>query len=215
MRLTALDFDLTAAIVAPVLYSTSPSYYMLAQSSMSQIFTSMNLYSQLFKMSLSLISVCLNFMLLISQASTQLIGPVGPRTPLREKTHLCNIFDFGGVADNSTDVAIAITTAFEKCILGHSGSRLVVPEGNYLLKQSIVLSNGTNWAWQLDGLITAEYVGNESGTSNYLVPRDLILQGFAGVEALNSTINGEGDGRFLENLIVIVNGLFPDMILDL
>jgi hypothetical protein len=39
------------------------------------------------------------------------------------------------------------------------------------------------------------------------VSRDLILQGFAGVEALNETINGEGDGKFLENLIVIVNGL--------
>ncbi len=38
------------------------------------------------------------------------------------------------------------------------------------------------------------------------MPRDLILQGFAGVEALNGTINGEGDGKFLENLIFIVNG---------
>jgi polygalacturonase len=156
-------------------------------------------------MHLSLILSCL---VTIPFASSQLIGPVGPRTPLSEKTRVCNILDFGGVADNSTDVAPAITTAFEQCVQRQPGSRLVVPEGNYLLKQSIVLSNGTNWAWQLDGLITAEYVGNSSGTSNYLVPRDLILQGFAGVQALNSTINGEGDGKFLENLIVIVNGLF-------
>ncbi|KAN0108708.1 glycoside hydrolase family 28 protein [Hyaloscypha variabilis] len=155
-------------------------------------------------MHLSLILSCL---VTIPFASSQLIGPVGPRTPLSEKTRVCNILDFGGVADNSTDVAPAITTAFEKCVQRQPGSRLVVPEGNYLLKQSIVLSNGTNWAWQLDGLITAEYVGNSSGTSNYLVPRDLILQGFAGVQALNSTINGEGDGKFLENLIVIVNAV--------
>lgn len=157
-------------------------------------------------MQLSLILLCLGFVLLVPQVSSQFIGPVRARTPCYDKTYICNILDFGGVADNSTDVALAITSAFENCVKKHPGSRLIVPEGNYLLKQSIVLSNGTNWAWQLDGLITAEYVGNSIGTSNYFVPRDLILQGFAGVEALNGTINGEGDGKFLENLIFIVNG---------
>jgi len=73
-----------------------------------------------------------------------------------------------------------------------------------------VLSNGTNWAWQLDGLITAEYTGNAIG--QYTVSRDLILHGFAGVQALNGTINGEGDGEFLENFIVIVNGLLSFLI---
>jgi rhamnogalacturonan hydrolase len=150
----------------------------------------------------------LGFLLLVPQVSSQLIGPVGATTPLHEKTRLCNILDFDGIADNNTDVAPAITAAFEKCVKRQPRSRLVVPEGNYLLKQSIVLSNGTNWAFQLDGLITAEYVGNSTGTSNFLVPRDLILDGFAGIQALNSTINGEGDGKFLENLIVIVNGLY-------
>lgn len=84
-------------------------------------------------------------------------------------------------------------------------SRLIVPPGNYLLKQSIDLSNGTNWAFQLDGLITAEYLGNTP--SNYFVARELILQGFAGVGALNSTINGEGDGKFSQNFIVIINSM--------
>jgi hypothetical protein len=54
-------------------------------------------------------------------------------------------------------------------------------------------------------LITAEYIGNTS--TAYTVKRDLILQGYAGVEPLNSTINGEGDGKFLQNLIVIVNAV--------
>lgn len=135
---------------------------------------------------------------------SQLIGPVGATTPLNEKTHECNILDYGGIANNDTDVAPSITLAFEKCVKRHSKSRLIVPPGHYLLKQSIVLCNATNWAFQLDGLITAEYIGNVS--TKYTVPRELILQGFAGAQALNSTINGEGDGEFLQNLIVIING---------
>lgn len=135
----------------------------------------------------------------------QLTGPVGATTPLHEKTHECNILHYGGVPDNRTDVAPAVTRAFEECVLNRPRSRLIVPPGNYLLKQSIVLSNGTNWAFQLDGLITAEYIGNTS--TAYTVPRKLILQGYAGIEPLNSTINGEGDGKFLQNLIVIVNGM--------
>ena len=37
------------------------------------------------------------------------------------------------------------------------------------------------------------------------MPREVILQGSADVENLNGTINGEGDGEFLQNLIVIIN----------
>ncbi|KAF8862818.1 glycoside hydrolase family 28 protein [Acephala macrosclerotiorum] len=135
----------------------------------------------------------------------QLTGPVGVTTPLHEKTHECNILHYGGISDNRTDVAPAVTRAFEECVLHHPRSRLIIPPGNYLLKQSIVLSNATNWAFQLDGLITAEYIGNTS--TAYTVKRDLILQGYAGVEPLNSMINGEGDGEFLQNLIVIINAV--------
>jgi rhamnogalacturonan hydrolase len=78
----------------------------------------------------------------------QLIGPVGPTTPLAEKTYECDILDYGAVADNVTDVSTALQSTFEECVLKHPGSRLVVPAGNYLLNQSVVLSNGTNWAFQ-------------------------------------------------------------------
>lgn len=130
----------------------------------------------------------------------QLISSVGPTTSLSEKSIECNILDYGGVADNSTDVSTSIETTFKECVLANPGSRLVVPEGDYLVNRSIVLSNGTNWAFQLDGLITAAYGGN------WTVERELILQGFAGVQNLNSTINGEGDGKFLLDVLVIVNG---------
>jgi rhamnogalacturonan hydrolase len=116
---------------------------------------------------------------------TQLIGLVGPTTPLFLKIFECNILDYGGRADNKTDVAPAITLAFERCVKHHPFSRLVVPPGNYLLKQSIILINGTNWAFQPDGLIAAAYLGNSTAAvANYTVPREAILQGFAGVEQL-------------------------------
>jgi rhamnogalacturonan hydrolase len=138
--------------------------------------------------------------LLFQQAHGQLIGPVGPTTPLSEKTYECNVLNYGAVADNATDISAALNLAFESCVLKHPGSRLVVPAGNYLLNESVVLTNGTNWAFQLDGLITANYGGN------WTVDRGLILQGFAGVTLLNDTINGEGDQQFLLDVIVVVNG---------
>ena len=68
-----------------------------------------------------------------------------------------------------------------------------------------MLSNGTNWALQLDGLITAAY------GSNWSVDRSLILEGYAGAKVLNETINGEGDDEFLEDVLVIVNGQLNDV----
>lgn len=88
-------------------------------------------------------------------AWAQLTGPVGPNTPLSQKTKVCNILDYGAKSDNKTNVAPALRDAFQKCVLPNKGSRLYVPEGNYLTTEDIVLSNATNWAFQLDGLITA------------------------------------------------------------
>lgn len=140
------------------------------------------------------------FLPLVGLASGQLTGPVGPTTSLCLKKHECNIVDYGASNDNSSDIAGALETAFTECVLQNPGSRLVVPEGEYLLNRSVVLSNATNWAFQVEGLITIAYGGN------YSVDRQLILQGYAGVQPLNDTINGEGDGLFLEDALVIVNG---------
>jgi rhamnogalacturonan hydrolase len=139
-------------------------------------------------------------LLFFGVATGQLIGPVGPKGSLADKTIECNILHYGAIADNKTDVSTAFERTFNECVRGNPGSRLVVPQGEYLLSRSVVLSNGTNWALQLDGLITAAYGGN------WTVDRELILQGYAGVQALNSTINGEGDGEFLLDVFVIVNG---------
>ncbi|KAF4923748.1 Rhamnogalacturonase A [Colletotrichum fructicola] len=146
-------------------------------------------------------SALLAAVLSLSGVAVQLTGPVGPTTALSKKTTECNILNYGGISDNSTDVADAIENAYKSCVLVHAGSRLIVPEGNCLIKRTAILSNGTNWAFQLDGLITLAYGGN------WTVDRELILQGFAGVEQLNATINGEGDGLFLQNGITIINAV--------
>ncbi|QSZ37639.1 hypothetical protein DSL72_008738 [Monilinia vaccinii-corymbosi] len=177
---------------------------------------------------LSIISFLL-FLHLSPFSQAQLTGPVGPTTPLSQKTIECNILTLNPTFNPLTDdVSIPITNTFTSCVQKQAGSRLIVPPGNYTLKSSIVLSNATNWAFQLDGLITAQYFANYTGYKvPYVVPRARVLEGFAGVEKLNryvvsrevsaagdsgveasnSTINGEGDGKFLQNFILIVNAV--------
>ncbi|KAH8646352.1 glycoside hydrolase family 28 protein [Xylariales sp. PMI_506] len=103
---------------------------------------------------------------LTGYAAAQLIGPVGPTTPLSEKSYECSVLDYGAANDNSTDAADSFEAAFNECVLPNPGSRLVVPEGEYLLNRSILLPGGVKWALQLEGLITLAYGGN------YAVNRD-------------------------------------------
>ena len=49
---------------------------------------------------------------------------------------------------------------------------------------------------------------SRSYAGNYSVPREKILWGSAGVKILNDTVNGEGDNLFLENVLVIINGMY-------
>lgn len=93
-------------------------------------------------------------------ANAQLTGPVGPTTPLSLKTHQCNILDYGAKNENSTNVVDVIGKTCKSCVLHTPANRLVVPGGNYLIKRSVMLANGTNWATQLDGIITLAYCGN-------------------------------------------------------
>ncbi|KAL8280401.1 hypothetical protein RQP46_007049 [Phenoliferia psychrophenolica] len=75
--------------------------------------------------------------LLATLASGQYVGSVGPTTALSAKTTVCNVLDYGGKADNSTDIAAAINSAFTNCVKKTAGSRLFVPSGNYLLATSL------------------------------------------------------------------------------
>lgn len=62
-------------------------------------------------------------------AVAQLSGTVGPTTSTSAKssTKVCNIMDYGGVADASTDNGQAITDAWTDCA---SGGQVLIPEVN-------------------------------------------------------------------------------------
>ncbi len=49
--------------------------------------------------------------LLATAAAAQLSASVGPTTPLSQKSHICNVLDYGGSV-GSSDIGPAITSAF-------------------------------------------------------------------------------------------------------
>lgn len=54
----------------------------------------------------------------------------GALTPLSSKTTVCNVLDYGAVADGTTDIAPAISSAFSSCAI-KGGATIYVPPGNY------------------------------------------------------------------------------------
>jgi rhamnogalacturonan hydrolase len=70
---------------------------------------------------------------------------VGPSTPLSAKTKICNVLNYGAVADNSTDIGPAILSAFTSCAKA-GGATIYVPPGSYSSQSScIISSNATDW----------------------------------------------------------------------
>lgn len=55
---------------------------------------------------------------------------IGASTTLSQKPKVCNILDYGGVADGKMDVGPAISKAFSSCVSGNAAT-LYVPKGNY------------------------------------------------------------------------------------
>ena len=53
---------------------------------------------------------------LATAASAQLSGSVGPTTPLSQKSHICNVLDYGG-SIGSSDIGPAIQKAFDVQLL--------------------------------------------------------------------------------------------------
>lgn len=70
------------------------------------------------------------------QAAAQVdLSTVGASTPLSAKSTICNILDYGAVADNATDVGPAITSAFSSCVKAGK-TTLYIPPGSYSRKNS-------------------------------------------------------------------------------
>ncbi|KAJ6104109.1 hypothetical protein N7523_010429 [Penicillium sp. IBT 18751x] len=85
-------------------------------------------------------------------ASAQLSGTVGPTTSYATKaaSKICSVLDYGGVADNSTDIGPAITSAWAAC---KTNGVVYIPSGNYALDTWVTLTGGSSTAIRMDGII--------------------------------------------------------------
>ncbi|KIP03607.1 glycoside hydrolase family 28 protein [Phlebiopsis gigantea 11061_1 CR5-6] len=87
-------------------------------------------------------------------ALAQLSGSVGPTTSRSSKqATICNVLSYGGTV-GSSDIGPAIQSAFTNCVLKNKGSTLYIPPGNYDMATWVTLKGATQWALQLDGVIT-------------------------------------------------------------
>jgi len=97
----------------------------------------------------------------------------------------CNVLDYGGKADNKTDVGPAITNAYKSCVAGNSGATLLVPAGNFLLDSNVALG-GSGYTVQIDGTITIAFNTKLAGTMlQWSNCQGVTLKG-------NGKINGQG-----------------------
>lgn len=98
-------------------------------------------------------------------ATAQLSGSVGPTTSFSDKnsTKECNVLDYGAVADNSTDLGAAISSAWDDC---KSGGAIYIPSGDYALETWVTLTGGSSVAIVIDGTIYR--TGTDTGNMIYV-----------------------------------------------
>jgi len=75
----------------------------------------------------------------------------------------CSVLDYGGKADNRTDVGPAMLNAYKSCVSGTAGAVLLVPTGSYVLDSNVLLG-GSNYVVQIDGTITIAFNTKLAGT---------------------------------------------------
>ncbi|KAI9268015.1 pectin lyase fold/virulence factor [Phascolomyces articulosus] len=100
----------------------------------------------------------------------QLTGPVGPTTTVSDKSarKICNVLDYGAVADKKTDLGPALADAHFDCVRTAGSGVVYIPEGDYAMETWVTLNGGEGWALQLDGII---YRTGTSGGNMILVKR--------------------------------------------
>ncbi|KAJ5109423.1 hypothetical protein N7456_006098 [Penicillium angulare] len=117
-------------------------------------------------------------------ATAQLSGSVGPTTSYASKADnkICSVLDYGGVADNSTDVGPAISSAWDEC---KDGGVVYIPPGDYALDSWVTLTGGSSCAINLDGIIYR--TGTDGGNM-------IFIEHTTDFELLSSTSEGAVQG---------------------
>ncbi|KAJ5631812.1 uncharacterized protein N7484_011912 [Penicillium longicatenatum] len=116
--------------------------------------------------------------------TAQLSGSVGPTTSYATKADnkICSVLDYGGVADNSTDIGPAITSAWDEC---KDGGVVYIPSGAYALDTWVGLSGGSSCAINIDGILYR--TGTDGGNMIY-------IEHTTDFELLSSTSQGAFQG---------------------
>lgn len=81
----------------------------------------------------------------------------------------CNVLDYGAVADNSTDLGPAISSAYTNCVKGQTTGTpgdvlLYIPSGNYRLASNVLLDDVSDFEFHLAGYIYLPFDGSLAGT---------------------------------------------------
>lgn len=71
-------------------------------------------------------------------------------------TKICNVLDYGGIADNTTDIGQAITKAYADCVSGTTTSNpadtvLLVPSGTYALISPVTIIKAEFFTMEING----------------------------------------------------------------
>ncbi|KAG8944197.1 hypothetical protein FRC00_010721, partial [Tulasnella sp. 408] len=102
-------------------------------------------------------------LLIASTACAQLTGRVGPTsTTAAKRAKICNVLDYGGTI-GSSDIGPAILNTFNSCVKGNYAT-LYLPAGSYNMATWVTLNGASNWAFQMDGVIT-----RTSTTSGHMI----------------------------------------------
>jgi len=96
---------------------------------------------------------------LLPSVLAQLNASTGPLTTPDTKrcVKVCDVTDYGAVADGTTDLGPPLYAAFNACA---TGGVVDIPAGTYTMSTFVTLSGGEGWALNLEG--TIERAGNVS-----------------------------------------------------
>ncbi|KAJ5751959.1 hypothetical protein N7520_008876 [Penicillium odoratum] len=116
--------------------------------------------------------------------TAQLSGSVGPTTSYADKAknNTCSVLDYGAVADNSTDIGPAISSAWDDC---KNGGVVYIPPGDYALDSWVDLTGGSSCAINIDGILYR--TGTDGGNMIY-------IEHTSDFELLSSTSKGAVQG---------------------
>ncbi|KIJ54032.1 glycoside hydrolase family 28 protein [Sphaerobolus stellatus SS14] len=81
----------------------------------------------------------------------------------------CNVLDYSAVADNFTDLAAALTSAWNNCVKAHATSTatdtlLFVPAGNFLTKSTVTFNRAQDRNLHITGNIYLPFNPSMTGT---------------------------------------------------